>query len=148
MIDAGHELGALRQGDEGYRVGTDIADVRGAQRQEFAGTVERQFRRYGEITTVIVAKKRLSAIARPFYRTPQTVCCPSRQREFGIRVIARAEISTNVLGNDAYLGRLQIKHVSKIQFGANHSAAARIKGNSTRLWFMNGQSRPYFHGNA
>src|SRR5262249_7160109 len=103
---------------------------------------------YRQVTTVIVAKKRLRAIARPFYRAPQTARRPSHQRELRIGVIARAKISTHVLRNHAYLVRLQAKHVSEIQFCANDPAAARIKRDLAGFWCRSGQRRSDFHWHA
>src|SRR6185295_1061847 len=148
VIDARHEFRALRQWNEGNRVSADIADIRCTQRQEFAGTVERKFRRHGQIPAVVVTEKRLRAVARPFYWTSQSARRPGHQRKFGIRVIARTEIPPHVFCDHADLGRLEAKHVREIQFWANHPTTTSIKGDPTRLRFTHRQRRSDFHGYA
>src|SRR5262245_40157448 len=95
---------------------------------------------------MIVTEERLRAVTRPFYRTSQSTCRPGHQRKFGIRVIARTEISSDVLCHHAYHSRLEAEHMSEIHFWANHSATARIKGDSARLWLTRRQRRSDFHG--
>src|SRR5262249_2287838 len=56
-----------------------------------------------EITRLIVAEERLTALAGPFDRPAHPVCCPSDERKFRVEATARTEIAADLFHDDPYV---------------------------------------------
>ena len=84
MIEARHQLGALGQRNERGRVGAEIAEVRGPQRQEGTVRIERELGLHAEVPGLVVAQEGFLALADPFDRPSEAARRPGHERKFGI----------------------------------------------------------------
>ena len=145
IVEARHQLGAFGQRHERGGIGAEIAEVRGAQRQEIAVGVQSELRLDLQIAGLVVAEKRLLPVTRPFDRAAKPARAPGDERKLWIRGIARAEITADISGDDAHLLLWQAQHGGHILPRPPYAAAACVKRNAAAHEIELGQRGPRLH---
>ncbi len=131
-VAGGHQSDAFDQRHVGAAMGADIAEIRGAQRQETAVGVERELGGYREIAAHIVADEGFLAFRGPFHRPPDAPRAPGDHREFGKEAVAGAEIAADLAGDDAHRLRTARRGSPKAPFSGARCRRSRHRACSVR----------------
>src|SRR5215472_10679601 len=148
VIDARHDLDALGKRPVGDRVGDDIGGIAAAHGEEITVAVESDLGLYREIARLVVADKRLAALAGPFDRPADAPRCPGDERKFRVEAAARAEIAADLLHDDPHLVFRYAEDFGEVLLRADRAAHAGIERIATALGLIGADRRARLHRHA
>src|SRR4029077_19290234 len=128
-----------------YAARADIADIGRAHGEEAAVAGERQLDLGDEIAPLIVAEKGLRARRRELDRTAELARGPEHQAEFDEDAVARAEISADVVRQDAELVGCDAEHAGKLALLPHRATAAGMQRVASRLRIVLAERGPRLH---
>src|SRR5262249_17016700 len=146
LVDAREYAHAFAQRDDRGGVGADIAQMRAAHRQEAALLVERQLDLSDEVAALIIAEKRLAALAYPLHRPADPLRRPQNQREFRKDRVLGSEVSTDLVRHDANLLGLNPEDGGDFALLTHDTAAAGVQEIATGLLVVAADSGARLHG--
>ena len=92
----------------------DVARVVAAQREEAAVGVERELGSRDQVARMLIAQKRLGALAGPLDGAAQAPRRPGDERELGVEVVARAVVAAKLPRDHAHVALRHAEHAGDL----------------------------------
>ena len=148
VVDAGHDFHAFGQRSERDGVCAAVDDVGAAHRQKRSLRIQREFSVRRQVACLIVAQKRLTALAGPFHRAADPACRPGDQREFRIGRAARAEVAADVVHHHAHIVVCDAEHHRHVVARPHRAAGPGAQRIATGRGIVFADRRAWLHRHA